>query len=209
MGQLPTPRVTPARPFLHSGVDYAGPFQLLPKHLDIATDYTTEGFLAAYKRFAGRRGIAKCVYSDCGSNFVGADRELRSLFSNASKEWKVVAQSLSNDGTDWKFNPPSAPHFGGKWEANIRSVKTHFKKMIGSSTLTYEEFSTLLIQIEAILNSRPLCSLHDDPDNFEALTPAHFLVGGALAIIPEPSLLDLKTPRLSRWQHIQQMVNQF
>ncbi|XP_071053632.1 uncharacterized protein [Onthophagus taurus] len=199
MGQLPPSRVTPSRPFTHTGVDYAGPFQLRTFrgrnatsaiHLEISTDYTTSGFLAAYKRFSGRRGLCRCLYSDCGTNLIGADRELRSLFSAASKEWRHIAGVLGDDGTQWRFNPPAAPHFGGKWEAGVRSVKTHLKKIVGSTLLTYEEFSTVLIQIEAVLNSRPLCSLSEDPNNYEALTPAHFLVGSALNVVPEPSLAD-------------------
>ncbi|XP_071052898.1 uncharacterized protein [Onthophagus taurus] len=161
MGQLPPPRVTPSRPFLHSGVDYAGPFQLRTIrgrggrfykgylilfvclstsaiHLEVATDYSTSGFIAAYKRFTGRRGLCKCIYSDCGTNLVGADRELRNLFSAANKEWRALAQLLADDGTAWKFNPPSAPHFGGKWESNIKSVKNHLKKIVGSTTVLQE-----------------------------------------------------------------------
>ncbi|XP_071056302.1 uncharacterized protein [Onthophagus taurus] len=232
MGQLPTPRVTPSRPFLHTGVDYAGPFLLRTfrgrggktykaylilfvclatsaVHLELATDYTTSGFMAAYKRFSGRRGISRCLYSDCGTNLVGADRELRSLFAAASKNWKEIANMLVDDGTKWKFNPPAAPHFGGKWEAGVKSVKTHLKRVVGSTLLTYEEFSTILIQIEAVLNSRPLCSLSDDPSSYDVLTPAHFIIGGSLTVVPEPSLVDEKISRLSRWQLLQRMLEDF
>ncbi|XP_071052130.1 uncharacterized protein [Onthophagus taurus] len=221
MDQLPPSRVISSRPFLHTGVDYAGPFHLKhlrgrgsktykgylilfvclatsAVHLEVATDYSTSGFLAAYKRFSGRRGISECLYSDCGTNLVGADRELRSMFSAASKEWKEMASLLSGDGTRWKFNPPGAPHFGGKWEAGVKSVKGHLRKIVGSTVLTYEEFNTVLIQIEAVLNSRPLCSISDDPNNFDVLTPAHFLIGNALAVVPEPSVFDEKISRLSR-----------
>lgn len=140
MGQLPIPRVTPSRPFLHSGVDYAGPIMLKTwngraakkykgyiaifvcmstsaVHIEIVTDYTTEAFVAAYKCFTGRRGICATLYSDCGTNFVGADKALRQRFKNASRELKELANILANDGTCWRFNPPAAPHFGGKWEA--------------------------------------------------------------------------------------------
>ncbi|XP_071057602.1 uncharacterized protein [Onthophagus taurus] len=230
MGQLPPARVNQSRPFLHSGVDYAGPFQLRTMRgrggklyksyliificlstsaVHVVTDYTTDGFLAAYKRFTGRRGICECLYSDCGTNLIGADRELRALFNKSSNEWKHLANILSNDGTNWKFNPPSAPHLGGKWEGNIRIVKSHLKKIIGFTTLTYEEFVTVLVQIEAVMNSRPLCAVSNDPLNYDVLTPGHFLIGSSLAVVPEPSLLDFKISRLSRWQHLRQMIESF
>jgi len=97
--------------------------------------------------------------SDCGTNLKGADSELKNLFSKASKELGNLATILAKDGTQWKFNPPSAPHFGGKWEAGVKSVKYHLKRIIGDTLLTYEGMSTLLTQIEAVLNSRPLSSL--------------------------------------------------
>ncbi|XP_011684943.1 PREDICTED: uncharacterized protein LOC105448195 [Wasmannia auropunctata] len=232
MGQLPKTRVSPSRPFLNAGVDYAGPFQLKTwhgraaktykgylvvfvcfstsaVHLEVATDYSTAGFLAAYRRFAGRRGVCATITSDCGTNLVGADAELRRLFSAASKDWRELSNTLANDGTLWRFNPPGAPHFGGKWEAAVKSVKFHLRRILGLTLLTYEEFITLLIQVEAILNSRPLCPLSDDPEDLEPLTPGHFLTGGPIVTPPEPSLLDVAQSRLSRWQSIKQMVDRF
>ncbi|XP_015191151.1 PREDICTED: uncharacterized protein LOC107074303 [Polistes dominula] len=182
MGQLPVHRVTPSRPFLHSGVDYAGPIHLKTWrgrtareykayivlfvcestsaiHLEVVTDYTTDAFIAAYKRFTSRRGICATLRSDCGTNFKGADAELQALFSTTSKQLGKLATLLANDGTQWIFNPPSAPHFGGKWESGVKSVKHHLRRVIGDHRLTYEEMSTFLTQVEATLNSRPLCPL--------------------------------------------------
>ncbi|XP_011696422.1 PREDICTED: uncharacterized protein LOC105455073 [Wasmannia auropunctata] len=188
MGELPKTRVSPSRPFHHAGVDYAGPFQIKAchgrtkktykgylvvfvcfstsaVHLELATDYSTAGFLAAYRRFAGRRGVSATITSDYGTNLVGVDAELRRLFSAATKDWRELASQLATDGTQWRFHPPGAPHFGGKWEAAVKSVKFHLRRIFGSNLLTYEEFSTLLIQVEAVLNSKPLCSLSDDPED--------------------------------------------
>ncbi|KMQ85872.1 hypothetical protein RF55_15333 [Lasius niger] len=232
MGQLPITRTTPSRPFAHSGVDYAGPINLKTwkgrgaktykgyivlfvcfatsaVHLEIATDYSTEGFIAAFKRFTGRRGICTTITSDCGTNLVGADAELRKLFHASSKELTHLINLLANDGTEWKFNPPSASHFGGKWEAGVKSVKFHLKRVIGEATLTYEEYSTLLIQIEAVLNSRPIYPLSDDSTDVDALTPGHFLTGAAINTVPEPSLLNLKQTRLTRWQLQRQLLESF
>ena len=232
MGQLPSERITPSRPFLHSGVDYAGPFTIKTWkgknaktykaymvlfvcfstsaiHLELVTDYTTEAFIGAYKRFTSRRGICATLTSDCGTNFTGADCELKRLFSSSTKELGELASVLANDGTQWKFHPPAAPHFGGKWEAGVKSVKYHLKRVVGDTLLTFEEMNTLLTQIEAVLNSRPLSPLTDDPDDLQALTPGHFLVGNAPSVIPEPSLETVKSSRLSRWQLTRQMLDSF
>ncbi|XP_046145696.1 uncharacterized protein LOC123989024 [Osmia bicornis bicornis] len=232
MGQLPPARVTPSRTFLNTGVDYAGPvllrtwkgrgaktfngwislfvcFATSAVHLELVSDYSSDGFLAAYQRFISRRGICQTLFSDCGTNLQGVDAELRRLFSSASKELHELAGRLTNEGTKWVFNPPGAPHFGGKWEAAVRSVKHHLWRTIGDTLLTFEELTTLLTQIEAILNFRPLCPLAEDPEDPSALTPGHFLIGDALTSVPEPSLTSLATSRLSRWQFIQQKVQHF
>lgn len=98
------------------------------------------------------------ISSDCGATFVAADAELRALFTVASSGSEHIRTVLANDRVEWKFNPPSAPHFEGLWE-------------------TFEEISTLLTQIESCLNSRPLRALTDDPDDLDALTPGHLLIG--------------------------------
>ncbi|XP_071578007.1 uncharacterized protein [Temnothorax nylanderi] len=232
MGQLPLSRVTPSRPFAHTGVDYAGPltiktwkgrgaktykgwicvfvcFSTSAIHLEVVSDYSSEGFIAAFRRFAARREIAQTMYSDCGTTFIGADAALKKMFVQGAQEHQRIAQVLQLDGTRWEFNPPGAPHMGSKWEAVVKSVKFHLRRTIGETLLTTEELTTLLTQIEAILNSRPLEPLSDDPEDVSALTPDHFLIGGPLTTIPEPSLIDLATSRLSRWQLIQQHVQHF
>lgn len=232
MANLPSTRVCPDnRPFLNSGVDYAGPINLRKSHgrgarsykgyiavfvclatravhLEAVSNYATQGFLDAYRRFVNRRGICLTLSSDCGTNFVGANRQLRELFEEASLQSIEIAHSLANDGTEWKFNPPASPHFGGIWEAAVKSVKHHLKRVIGESTLTFEEMSTLLTQIEACLNSRPLIALKDDPTSLDILTPAHFLIGAPLNNIPEPFVKE-KTSLRSRWHMIRQMQEDF
>lgn len=84
-------------------------------------------------------------------------------------------------------------------------MKHHLRRVIGDVKLTYEEMATLLAQVEACLNSRPLQALSDDPEDFAALTPGHFLVGSKLNAVPEPSLAEETTTQLSRWQHLQQL----
>ncbi|XP_043271180.1 uncharacterized protein [Venturia canescens] len=224
MGDLPSPRVNPSPPFSHCGVDYAGPFHITPfvgrgqksrkyyvalfvclatraVHLEYVDDYATSGFIAAFQRFVSRRSLPSDMYSDNGTNFQGADNELHRAFLSTLKNPDLHAK-FETDGIRWHFSPASAPHFGGLWEAGVKSFKHHLKRVVGAHTLSQLEFSTLLCGIEACLNSRPLAPLSDDPDNFDALTPGHFLIGRPLLSVPEPSLLELNENRLSRWQKV-------
>ncbi|XP_014217491.1 uncharacterized protein LOC106646011 [Copidosoma floridanum] len=83
---------------------------------------------------------------------------------------------LAQDGTSWHFNPPAAPHMGGKWEAVVKSMKHHLHRTMGETLYTLEEITTLLTRIEAILHSRPLEPLTNDPEDLDMLTPGHFLL---------------------------------
>lgn len=94
-------------------------------------------------------------------------------------------------------------------EAGIKSVKNHLKRILHDYTPTFEEWTTLLAKIECNLNSRPLGLLHDDPEDINILTPGHFLMGKAPNAVPVPSLLDINTGRLSRWQFIQHVNETF
>ncbi len=231
MGNLPSSRVTPSRPFLHTGVDFAGPFTLKnfvgrpPKtykgylcifvcmvtkavHIEAVSSLTTEAFIATLRRFVSRRGLCSDIYSDCGTNFVGADRELKSLLCARSTN-NAVADQLSSEGIRWHFNPPASPHRGGLWEAAVKSAKFHLRRVVSNSVLTYEQFSTLLAQIEAIMNSRPLYPASSDPGDLTALTPGHFLIGDSLRALPDEPLQTVKFSRLSVYQQQQQRLQHF
>jgi len=145
-------------------------------HLEVVSDYSSEAFLAAFRRFTSRRGLCEELFSDCGTNFVGADKALREMFRASSSDGRRMAHAAASEGIKWNFNPPAAPHFGGLWEAAVKSTKHHLRRVIGETTLTFEEMSTFLAQVEACLNSRPLQALSDDPDDVTALTPGHFLM---------------------------------
>ncbi|XP_050528233.1 uncharacterized protein LOC126898336 [Daktulosphaira vitifoliae] len=114
---------------------------------------------------------------------------------------------MAEIGVQWKFIPPRAPNFGGLWEAAVKSTKYHLKRVIGLTTLTFEEMTTLLTQIEACLNSRPITELSNDPNDYNALTPAHFLIGESLLLPPEPSISQQCPTR--RYKHMQFMMQQF
>ncbi|XP_062715823.1 uncharacterized protein LOC134291718 [Aedes albopictus] len=206
MGDLPAARVTVARPFSTTGVDYFGPVHLRPVprrgtikayvaifvclctkavHLELVSDLSTDRFLQALRRFVARRGRCERIYSDNGTNFVGARNKLQDLLKLLKNRdhHEAVSKECAKDGIQWHFIPPSAPHFGGLWEAAVRSSKHHLLRVLGETPVSPEDFSTLLTQVEACLNSRPLTPLSDDPNDLEPLTPAHFLIGQAPSVV--------------------------
>lgn len=205
MSDLPMDRVVPARPFVKCGVDFAGPYNirlsdrlklgtrnraLLPEekgyvavfvclttravHLEPVMSLTAEAFLAAFKRFAARRGTPETMWSDNGTNFKRTDKDLQA----AVKSWQSqeVQDHVHWNGTRWNFITPSAPHQGGLWEAAVKQMKAHLKRVIGQEKYTFEAMATLLAEIEAVMNSRPICAMSDDIDDMSALTPAHFII---------------------------------
>ncbi|XP_008211073.1 uncharacterized protein LOC103316894 [Nasonia vitripennis] len=125
--------------------------------------------------------------------------QIRSMFQRASDFYKKVGAVLANDGINWTFIRPSVRHYGGLWEAGVKSVKHHSKRVVGEHTLTFEEFSTVLVEIEACLNSRPLGALSADVNDLRALTPSHFLNEGVSVLLPEDNYPKLPENRLSRW----------
>ncbi|XP_018404108.1 PREDICTED: uncharacterized protein LOC108780792 [Cyphomyrmex costatus] len=170
-------------------------------HLEVASNLSTDEFLNAFKRFTGRRGNPSDVFSDNGTNFVGANRELeelRKLFNQEEHQCRIINET-SMDQIKWHFIPPRAPHFEGLWEATVKSFKRHFNKIAYNVTLRFEEASTLAIQIEAILNSRPLIAVSHDPNDLSYVSAGHFLIGDAIVSYPEPNITHIKTNRLSRW----------
>ena len=110
-------------------------------------------------------------------NFRGADLELRRLLHAAKLDWGLVEGSLATDGIKWNFIPASALHFGGLWEAGVKSCKRHLRRVAGPHKMIYEEFYTLLVEVEMMLNCRPLLPICGDLEGLDVLTPAHFLIG--------------------------------
>ncbi|XP_064387758.1 uncharacterized protein LOC135335954 [Halichondria panicea] len=234
LGQLPVERITPGSVFDNVGVDYAGPVLIKygyvrkPKlvkayisvfvslsvkavHLELVTDLTSEAFIACFKRFIARRGLPSLVWSDNGTNFTGAAREIKELyqFLQTQSTQNKVNRYLFDKGVTWKFIPQRAPHFGGIWEAAVKSTKTHLRRVLGEVKLTYEELSTLLAQIESCLNSRPLASLVNDDDGIEALTPGHFIIGKPLTALPETTPSSRSISLLKRWQLCKSLLRHF
>ncbi|XP_076660587.1 uncharacterized protein LOC143363945 [Halictus rubicundus] len=234
MGDLPEARVTDSRPFANVGVDYCGPFFIKERryrsrthikvyvavfvclsvkaiHLELVSDLTSEAFIAALRRFIARRGHCINIYSDNGTNFVGANNELRDLreLLQSDDHNEKVKTFLADRSITWNFIPPLTPHFGGIWEAAVKSFKRHFWRIAGAERFTFEVFNTLIIEIEAVLNSRPLTPISSDPNDTLVLTPGHFLIGDSLTSLRERDFRDVPSNRLSTWQHIQKLKQHF
>lgn len=233
MGQLPTVRVQANRPFHNVGIDFAGYFEIKTSikrnaaftkcyialficmatkaiHLELVNDLSTNAFLSALRRFTARRGIPQQIFSDRGTNFIGANNELpRLLQDSCNPSTREVLLNLTNHSIQWNFNPARSPHFGGLWEAGVRSTKYHLKRILQGTKLNYENFNTLLCQIEACLNSRPLCPLSDEIETLDVLTPGHFLIGQALNTIPGPSLMEINLNHLNQYQYLQRLLQEF
>lgn len=182
MGNLPPERLSSAMAFLTTGVDYAGPFYVTSArlrgavstkaylvvfisfttkavHLELASELSTPAFIAAYRRFSARRGNPSVIFSDNGTNFVGAHNYLRDLgrLLSAPQHQQSLCDAASSSGTDWRFIPPSSPHFGGLWEAAVKFAKHHLTRVIGEKNsltrsfsppaLWLRHFSTLVLSI--------------------------------------------------------------
>uniref|UniRef100_A0A2S2N7B6 Integrase catalytic domain-containing protein n=1 Tax=Schizaphis graminum TaxID=13262 RepID=A0A2S2N7B6_SCHGA len=230
MAPIPRSRISVQRAFSRTGVDFCGPifiksgirrvksiksyiavfvcFSTRAVHLELVSGLSSDAFIAALTRFIARRGPCLHLHSDNGTNFVGANRELSSYFKAESGKQTVI-ENMTQQGVTWHFNPPSAPHFGGIWEAAVKSAKVHLFKLSNKVLLTFEETTTLLCRIEAILNSRPLTPLANDPSDYAALTPGHFLVGGPILLPPEPDSTSIPQNRLHRFALVRAQMQWF
>ena len=181
------------RYFRSAAVDFAGPYLLKASggrgiktskgyiasffcmstdamHLELVSSLSSQDFLAAFRSLISRRGAIVDVYSDNGTNFVGANKEISLMVDQCLADLKVRHYFIDSR-ISWHFNPPSAPHMGGYWEAGIKRIKYHIKRALGNVLLTYEEFNTLLTEVEACVNSRPLVDHSSQPADVHPLTP--------------------------------------
>lgn len=229
MGNLPSQRVTPGFPFSTIAVDFAGPFMITDRrgrgckitkcylclficlrfkcvHLEAVSELSKDAFILSLRRFISRRGKPKEIYCDNGKNFVAAAKEINTFFKQNSGP---ILEFAGDHNIEFKFSPAYAPNFNGYVEAGIKSAKFHIKRILGNTHLTFEELSTLFAQIEAVLNSRPLCPLSSSPKDYAALTPGHFLLGRPLTSLPAPDLTETNIRNLDRFNRLEQIRQHF
>ncbi|XP_051863678.1 uncharacterized protein LOC127566114 isoform X2 [Drosophila albomicans] len=155
--------------------------------------------------FVGRRGCPSRVHCDNATNFVGASRHLEELRRRVEAEENAVRDFALRSGCEFAFIPPRAPHFGGLWEAGVKSAKHLLLRTVGNALLTAEELQTVVVAVEAVLNSRPLGAVSNDPNDGEALTPGHLLVAPAASRTPDQEGLSC----LRRWRAVSSLKRAF
>ena len=212
MAPLPAFRLKMEAPFYHCGVDVFGPFrvryfrkapvrknlllftcmQTRAVHLEILDGMKARHFFQALKRMQDRRPFVRYLYSDNGTNFEGADRVMR----EAMKEWQDAGTAeYVRLNVSWeRFSRPAAHHEGGPWERMIRSTRKILYSLLGSNPSSFEDFQTIVIGAEGILNRRPLTKATDDINDPRPLSPMDALcpnairqAEGTLGDLPEPT----------------------
>jgi hypothetical protein len=148
-------------------------------HLELVTDLSTATFLRAFRRFAARRSLPRKMISDNGSTYLSAADELKKLFDS-----RTVQNYLANRRVEWEFIPKRAPWFGGFYERLIGLTKLTLKKVLGRAYISADEMQTVLSEIEATINDRPLTFLSGDPTDMLPLTPSHLVNGRTVTTVP-------------------------
>lgn len=154
-------------------------------HLEVAEDLSAISFLEALTRFCNRRSSPEIIITDNATNFESSARHLKRLFEDPT-----VAEFCATKGIRWKFIVKRAPWHGGFYERLIGSVKTSIRKVIGKQKITAKELRTLVTDVEAFLNDRPLTYVSPDLSDGEPLTPSHLLMGHRIIRLPIASIPD-------------------
>ena len=215
MAPLPERRVgAQMRAFEHTGIDYAGPFDLKvgrgkvrkkvwvlvltcmtvrAVHFEVTGGIDTYHVINAISRFVDVRGIPATITSDNQTSFVKTNEDLKMWY--ASIDWEKVATSTGfgfrpfTDGITWHFNPPIASHFGGIFETIVKAMKRALKAICGQADLDEEDFRTVVSKMSHLLNCRPI-QLVNDVSDYETLTPNHFLLPGLADAVFPPEVSD-------------------
>ena len=199
---LPAFRVNKAPPFAYTGVDYAGPLYVRTQgisdgntckawiclftccvtravHLELVLDMSAPTFIRCLKRFTARRGLPRKFISDNGKTFKAAAKTLNEVVKQPQ-----FTTYLAGVGIEWTFNLEKAPWWGGIFERLVQSMKRPLRKILGQAKFSYDELNTALIEVEAIVNSRPLTYITSD-ELEEPLTPSHLIIGRRILSLPD------------------------
>ncbi|KAK7902058.1 hypothetical protein WMY93_018827 [Mugilogobius chulae] len=226
MADLPPSRLRLHRPaFYSTGMDCFGPYLVTigrrrekrwgiifkcmttrAVHLDLLSSLDTDSFLMAFRRFSARRGKPFELISDQGTNFRGGERELRETFAALHPELQA---QLAKAQVEFHFNPPNAPHFGGCWEREIRSLKQALQVTLGSQSVTEEVLRTVLVEIEGMLNSKPLGYVSSDIADLDPVTPNSLLLGRPDSSLPQVVYPESELLSRKRWRHSQLLADHF
>ena len=211
---LPPCRLNDDHAFKFTALDYAGPLYLKNVYgdgelnkawiflftcsssrslvLDLVPDCSSLACIRGLRRFFSRRGVPTEILSDNGAQFK-------------SEETQTFAASKT---VKWRFNVAAAPWWGGLFERMVRSTKRCLKKVITNSRLTYEEVLTLLVEIEVVINNRPLTFVYDQPSD-EPLTPNHLVFGRKLNLNGTLDDIPVETDVVVRNNHIEVVLEHF
>ncbi|XP_033121323.1 uncharacterized protein LOC117120393 [Anneissia japonica] len=226
MRDLPAARLQLFKPVFHcTGIDCFGPMHIKvgrrtekrwgivykcmtvgAVHLELLESMDTDAFLLSLRRFISWRGQPAKIYSDCGTNFKSGDKELRAAFDLMTAN---LREELRPYMVEFHFNPPNAPHFGGLWERAVRSVKTALKVAIGEQLVAEPVLLTLLVEVEGILNSRPLGYTSTDPRDANPVTPNVLLMGRLDPTMPQVVYTENDLLTKKRWKHSQVLMDHF
>ena len=190
MPPIPKMRLSPSAPFTNVGIDYFGPLYIKDNqkvwiclytclvvraiHLELLPDLSSDQFLLGFRRMLAKYGKPTTIISDNAKQFKLAKSTIDKLWSKATTNADVQSY-IANEGIDWKFIVKLSPWMGGCYERMIGLVKRSLRKSIGKSCLTWDQLSTIICEVQAVINSRPLIYVGDDINSKEILTPSHFL----------------------------------
>jgi hypothetical protein len=226
---LPEVRVQDSQPFAVTGVDFSGCLYVRGKHgeeskayiclftcattravhLELVTDLSVESFMQAFRRFCSRKSVPRIMVSDNATTYLSAAKQIHSLYSS-----RAVHEELETKGTEWRFIPKRAPWYGGWWERLIGLTKTAVRKVLGRSYVTFQSLATVVTEIEALLNDRPLTYVTSGELELEPLTPSHLLYGRRITKLPYTDTIDLSTinsdtsnhGNITKWASIQKTL---
>ena len=176
-------------------------------HLELVPDLSTDAFMRSFRRFISRRGTSKIIYSDNAKTYKCAEKGIKQCYEmlNSPK----FQEFLSEKSITWKYICPLSPWWGGYWERLMKTIKIPLKKVLGKSFMNSDELYTVLTEVEAMVNSRPICSVHDDPDDLSYLTPASFLIGRSTINLPVMPLKHTEVhPNATRKELNNMLLNQ-